>query len=162
MYNMQQEHNRDLPMELPPKLYNALEDLCIKWDEFSYDKVIRKHYIKDGEEIDVWYVHEWVDPPTKSFREFLLESVIPKHFTPKCVNLMSDLEMKLIIQGVCATFRDKYLRKQGAEHCEEYDDNPRENGIVDSEEYIRVDAGDQPSRTMTCIGPLGYTEYWLL
>ena len=159
MHNMQEQQR--LPIELPPKLHNSFEVLCEKWDDFSYDKVIRVQLVNENnEELRVFYVHEWVEPPTKSFREYIIDTFIPKNNLLEKDDI-TDEELSRYLEIACYWYRNACCVKR--ERSVIKDTNPRESGIIDENRIVvsRM-TRSMPTRTPAMMGPLDHTKYWLL
>ena len=156
----EQRERRELPKELHPKLYNAFEYLCEKWENFRYDKVTRVKKIRVNGEESIYYVHEWVDPPTKSFRDYVIDTFIPKVKLLE-IGEATDATVSMHLSTACYWYRYDSCIKH--EHSEITPMNPRENGDVDESRVIEESSTRlPPTRVPAMRSVLDYTEYWLL
>ena len=163
MSNLTQKHNRELTQKFPPELQNLLEELVCKWDAFNYDKVIETHVHDGKEELRVFYVHEWVEPPTKSFRDFVNDQFTKWYFGVYLHNRSKYNMPDITADEINLMYRYDCLIN--GEHRDQARENPRDNGNVDEIVHLQWEELFRPTRTMSGVDPkkdLWHTKYWLL
>lgn len=162
MSSLTQEHVHEIPREFPRYLRELIDELAGKWDNFTYDKVIETHVYVGEEEKNVYYIHQWVDPPTKSFRDFV-EDEFSRWYFEVFIPYRSKYDIPLEADEINQMYRDLCL--SGGEHYVNSRINPRENGVVDEVVHKQMNDLCRPTRTVAGFPPdrnLWETKYWLL
>ena len=151
-----------MQLNIPHAVYNAFMQLCEKWENFHYDKVI-KHVTVDenGDQIREMYFHEWVDPNIHDFYEYITAEFLPNYASYINSQEMTETAINFLLTTACYQYRVRYTVK--GEHSKASFANPREDGSVD--EVIIINSAPRStrlSRTSAQVGPLEHTKYWLL
>ena len=159
-----QELLQVLPQVLPQAFRENLYDLCNKWANFSYDVVTEVHdYGRNGEEEGVHYVHDWVEPPTRSFYDYLVEDFIPWFIEARNAYNPLVIAQDNIINYISESYRLRCCR--AGEHHDVTRTNPRNDGSVDRTEHMSFRDRFAIHRTLSGVDPrrdLTHTRYWLL